>query len=49
VTLRGGPEQFRDFLAEVGRTPSLETLETIRIQRVSEGFDYQVVAWLALE
>jgi Tfp pilus assembly protein PilO len=49
VTLRGAPEKFRDFLAEVGRTPSLETLETIRIQRVSEGFDYQVVAWLALE
>jgi Tfp pilus assembly protein PilO len=49
VTLRGEPGQFRDFLAEVGRLPSLETLETIRIQRVSEGFDYQVVAWLALE
>lgn len=49
VTLRGDPGQFRDFLAELGRMPSLETIETIRIQRVSEGFDYQTVAWLALE
>ncbi|MDQ7830145.1 MAG: hypothetical protein RDU30_00285 [Desulfovibrionaceae bacterium] len=49
VMLRGEPGQFRDFLAEAGRLPPLEGVETIRIQRVSEGFDYQVVAWLALE
>ncbi|NDY56399.1 hypothetical protein G3N56_06540 [Desulfovibrio sulfodismutans] len=49
VTLRGEPEKFRDFLVEMGRLASLETVENIRIQRVSEGFDYQVVAWLALE
>lgn len=49
VTLRGDPEKFRGFLVEAGRIASLETIENIRIQRVSEGFDYQVVAWLALE
>lgn len=49
MTLRGTPEQFRNFLVEVGRIPSLETIEAIRIQRLSEGFDHQVVAWLVLE
>ncbi len=49
VVLRGEPENFRNFLVGVGRLPSLETIETIRAKRVSEGFDYLVVAWLALE
>ncbi|NMC49092.1 MAG: hypothetical protein GYA47_06670 [Desulfovibrio sp.] len=49
VVLRGEPEDFRKFLAAAGRLSSLETIETIRAKRVSEGYDYLVVAWLALE
>ncbi len=49
IVLRGEPDDFRKFLAAAGRLPSLETIETIRAKRVSEGYDYLVVAWLALE